>query len=116
MSTPKTSASNGTMTTPPPNPVSAPRNPAMNEPSAIRTVKASMVICKGPEEAAPDAGNCRGSTELAEASPHYHARFRDPRCRLARAFSLFRNVCLGCKNPRRVEWRDHSEVKMSDWG
>src|SRR5215472_11491149 len=66
MSTLKTKASNGTITTPPPNPVSAPRKPATKEPNARKTVKASMVINQRRERSAPDGRHCRGSSQLVE--------------------------------------------------
>src|SRR5579883_1895469 len=44
MSTLNTRASKGTRTTPPPSPVSAPRNPAMNDPSPTRSVNSRLLI------------------------------------------------------------------------
>src|SRR5215469_15351521 len=87
MSTPKTKASNGTITTPPPNPVSAPRKPATKEPNAMKTVKASMVINQRRERSAPDGRHCRGGSKLAEGviTANLHSRSADgsslePRC------------------------------------
>src|SRR5215471_6437044 len=87
MSTPKTKASNGTITTPPPNPVSAPRKPATKEPNAMKTVKASMVINQRRERSAPDGRHCSGGGELAEGviTTDRHSRSADrsslqPRC------------------------------------
>src|SRR6266850_1809662 len=42
MSTWKTTVSSGTITTPPPNPVSAPRNPATSAPNPISAVNSSV--------------------------------------------------------------------------
>ena len=42
ISTPNTRVNKGTITTPPPNPVSEPRNPALKEPSQIKTVNKVM--------------------------------------------------------------------------
>src|SRR5512146_974282 len=44
MSTPNAITSSGTMTTPPPRPVSAPTNPAMNEATVRTAVKTRTVI------------------------------------------------------------------------
>src|SRR5271155_438100 len=43
MSTPNSSVSIGTITTPPPNPVSAPKNPASSDPKPINAVNSSVV-------------------------------------------------------------------------
>src|SRR5687768_12745870 len=48
---PNATTSSGTMTTPPPSPVSAPSSPAAKEPSATRAVKASTL--KRPPPPAP---------------------------------------------------------------
>src|SRR5438105_3376484 len=44
MSTPKTSTSSGTITTPPPRPVNAPRKPAASDPSQTRTVNSQIFM------------------------------------------------------------------------
>src|SRR5437870_3028732 len=54
---PKAMTSIGTMTTPPPSPVRAPRKPARNDPSATSAVKASTFTPASPR---PATHTCRG--------------------------------------------------------
>src|SRR5690242_5628981 len=68
MSTPKPMASNGTITTPPPRPVSAPRKPASSAPS-----NSHKVITKTLKGDSPDSSRVSGGvSSVLSALPDLH--------------------------------------------